>query len=218
MILKWELDTDTDISAKQGKTSAETHTGFMYGRYNFDAFYLSGMFGVSRGKYNEAKSVEGISVNSKYRVMSMGAYLVAGMPMGMFTPEIGARFNSSVQYEYVDTANQIVHQKTTKKGTALAGIKVEKEVRLNKNLSVKPKADIYATYDFKRDHGTSIVTLRNGAEYQTQSVQMDRFGVEMGAGVSLIHKGNTEVSLDYIGKFKNDYTNHTGMINAIYHF
>jgi len=46
---------------------------------------------------------------------------------------------------------------------------------------------------------------------------MNRFGVELGAGLSF-KMGDTDVGLAYEGKFKEHYTDHTGMINVKYNF
>ena len=47
---------------------------------------------------------------------------------------------------------------------------------------------------------------------------MKRFGVELGAGVSVKVGNNTDIGLSYEGKFKDHYTDHTGLINVKYNF
>lgn len=47
---------------------------------------------------------------------------------------------------------------------------------------------------------------------------VDRFGMEFGAGVTAEVNDNVELSLGYEGKFREDYQDHTGLINAKYKF
>lgn len=47
---------------------------------------------------------------------------------------------------------------------------------------------------------------------------LDRFGMEFGAGVTAEVNDNVELSLGYEGKFREDYQDHTGLINAKYKF
>ena len=80
-----------------------------------------------------------------------------------------------------------------------------------------PDAKLALTYDFKRDAQNRTVTLANGASYVAEGENMKRFGVEVGAGLSF-KMGDTDVGLSYEGKFKEHYTDHTGMINVKYNF
>lgn len=49
-------------------------------------------------------------------------------------------------------------------------------------------------------------------------IMIDRFGMEFGAGVTAEVNDNVELSLGYEGKFREDYQDHTGLINAKYKF
>ena len=67
------------------------------------------------------------------------------------------------------------------------------------------------------DKDTSVVRLANGTAYVVQGETLERFGVEAGAKLGMT-VGNVEMSLDYQGRFKKDYTDHTGLVNLKYNF
>ncbi len=47
---------------------------------------------------------------------------------------------------------------------------------------------------------------------------MKRFGVETGAGLTVAFGNSSELSLNYEGKFKDHYKDHTGMVNLKINF
>lgn len=46
----------------------------------------------------------------------------------------------------------------------------------------------------------------------------DRLGLELGAKVATDVSDNWELAVAYEGNFRDDYANHTGMLNAKYKF
>mgnify|MGYP000649302304 CR=1 FL=1 len=85
-------------------------------------------------------------------------------------------------------------------------------------MNIKPEARIAATYDLMNDDVNSVVTLANGSAYTVNGEALDRFGMELGVGVTAEVNDNVELSLGYEGKFRQDYQDHTGLINAKYKF
>lgn len=73
------------------------------------------------------------------------------------------------------------------------------------------------TYDIISDESLASVNVLSGGSYQIEGEKLNRFGVEAGVGVSAT-LNNLDVSIDYLGGFKKDYQNHSGMIKATYHF
>lgn len=64
----------------------------------------------------------------------------------------------------------------------------------------------------------SAVTLANGSAYTVNGTSLERFGVEVGTGVTFDVTDSAEFSLGYEGKFRKDYQDHSGMLNAKYKF
>ena len=83
---------------------------------------------------------------------------------------------------------------------------------------LKPELKAAMTYDFANDDTKSVVSLINGSSYAVQGKALKRFGVELGAGLTAEVNNNVELSLGYEGKFRKDYQDHTGLINAKYKF
>ena len=85
-------------------------------------------------------------------------------------------------------------------------------------MNIKPEARIAATYDLMNDDVNSVVTLANGSAYMVEGDALDRFGMEFGAGVTTEVNDNVEFALGYEGKFREDYQDHTGLVNLKYKF
>lgn len=67
--------------------------------------------------------------------------------------------------------------------------------------------------------GGAVSTVdASGAAYRVDGEPLDRFGVELGAGLTAEVNDNVELSLRYEGQFRDDYTDHTGLLNAKYKF
>lgn len=81
-----------------------------------------------------------------------------------------------------------------------------------------PEFKAAMTYDISHDNSKSTVTLVNGSSYSVTGKPLNRFGVELGAGITAELNDNVELSLGYEGKFRKDYQDHTGLINAKYKF
>lgn len=64
----------------------------------------------------------------------------------------------------------------------------------------------------------SVVTLANGSSYATNGEALDKFGMEFGAGLTADINDNVEMSVGYEGRFRTDYSDHTGLVNAKYKF
>jgi len=60
--------------------------------------------------------------------------------------------------------------------------------------------------------------LPNGSSYSVNGKALDRFGVEVGGNLTAEINDNVELSLGYEGKFREDYQDHSGLINFKYNF
>mgnify|MGYP003100044620 FL=1 len=85
-------------------------------------------------------------------------------------------------------------------------------------MNLRPEARLAMTYDLMNDDNNSVVTLANGSAYQVNGEALDRFGIEFGAGLTADVNDNVELSVGYEGKFREDYQDHTGLLNAKYKF
>ena len=95
---------------------------------------------------------------------------------------------------------------------------LQKDFALENGMSLRPEARVAMTYDLTNDDANSVVTLANGAAYSVEGEALDRFGVEVGASLTADVNDDVEMSVGYEGRFRKDYTDHSGLLNAKYKF
>ena len=206
---------DTEIGTVRSKTDVDTHTGFVYGEYKPNNFYVNGTLSYGHSKYDE--TTNSIGLNSEYHANTFAGQLMAGYTFDFLTPEAGLRYVGVRQRGYMDALGTKMSAQTLDDWTWVGGVKVSKSFRTGKAI-ITPDAKIMATYDFKRDGQARTVTLANGAAYVAKGENMKRFGVETGVGLSANIGNKVDIGLSYEGKFKDHYTDHTGLINFKYNF
>ena len=214
--------TNTDIDGFKRETDVDTHTAFVYGEYKPSNWYVNGIASYGWSDYDESKNVAGINVKSDYDAETFGLQAMTGYDMQMkhfgLTPEVGLRYVHISQDSYKDSADQRVSANDSDILTGVIGAKVSKTWTLENGMNIKPEARIAATYDLMNDDTNSVVTLANGSAYSVEGEALDRFGMEFGAGLTAEINDNVELSLGYEGKFREDYQDHTGLLNAKYKF
>lgn len=214
--------TNTDIDGFMRDTDVDTHTAILYGEYKLSNWYVNGIATYGWSDYEESKSVAGVGVKADYDVETFGLQAMTGYDMNVnglgITPEAGLRYVHIKQDAYKDSADQRVSANDSDILTGVIGAKVSKNFELSNGMNIKPEARIAATYDLFNDDVNSVVTLANGSAYAVEGEALDRFGMEFGAGVTAEVNDKVELSLGYEGKFREDYQDHTGLINAKYKF
>ena len=214
--------TNTDIDGFMRSTDVDTHTAIVYGEYKPSNWYVNGIATYGWSDYEESKNVAGVGVKADYDVETFGLQAMTGYDMNInglgITPETGLRYVHIKQDAYKDSADQRVSANDSDILTGVIGAKISKNFELSNGMNIKPEARIAATYDLFNDDVNSVVTLANGSAYAVDGEALDRFGMEFGAGITAEVNDNVELSLGYEGKFREDYQDHTGLINAKYKF
>ena len=214
--------TNTDIDGFMRDTDVDTHTAFVYGEYKPSNWYVNGIASYGWSDYSEDKTISGIGVKADYDVETFGLQAMTGYDMQVkgfgLTPEVGLRYVHISQDGYTDSADQKVSGNDSDILTGVIGAKVSKTWTLENGMNIKPEARIAATYDLMNDDVNSVVTLANGSAYMVEGDALDRFGMEFGAGVTAEVNDNVEFALGYEGKFREDYQDHTGLVNLKYKF
>ena len=214
--------TNTDIDGFMRSTDVDTHTAFVYGEYKPSNWYVNGIASYGWSDYSEDKNVSGVGVKADYDAETFGLQAMTGYDMQLkhfgLTPEVGLRYVHISQDGYTDSADQKVSSSDSDILTGVIGAKVSKTWTLENGMNIKPEARIAATYDLMNDDVNSVVTLANGSAYMVEGDALDRFGMEFGAGVTAEVNDNVEFALGYEGKFREDYQDHTGLVNLKYKF
>ncbi len=210
--------TNTDIEGYLRDTDVDTHTAIVYGEYKPSQWYVNGIATYSWADYEESSTVR----SADYDVDSYGLQVMSGYETGYkgvdITPEAGLRYVHIDQDGYTDSIGNHVSGDDYDILTAVIGAKVGKSYALENGMNIKPEARVAATYDLMNDDVNSVVTLANGAAYTVEGDALDRFGMEFGAGVTADLNDKVVVSVGYEGKFREDYQDHTGLLNAKYKF
>lgn len=214
--------TNTDIDGFMRDTDVDTHTAMVYGEYKPSNWYVNGIATYSWSDYSEKKNVAGNQVKADYDVDTIGLQAMTGYDMQVkgfnLTPEAGLRYVHISQDAYKDSADQKVSANDADILTGVIGAKASKDFALENGMNLRPEARLAMTYDLMNDDNNSVVTLANGSAYQVNGEALDRFGIEFGAGLTADVNDNVELSVGYEGKFREDYQDHTGLLNAKYKF
>lgn len=204
--------TDADIKAEGTKTPAKTHTIFAYGEYKpAKDWYVNGILSYSFGEYKPKSG----AVTGEYDVNTFGAQLMGGYSFDWFTPEAGIRYFHVAQDSYTDSIGQKIGKSTSNIWTAVIGAKASKEFKVD-SMKLIPEARLAATYDLKQGEDTTTVGVF-GTNYEVKGKNLSRFGFEVGAGLTA-DWGAFELTAKYEGKFRSDYTDNTGILEAKYNF
>ena len=214
--------TNTNIDGFMRSTDVDTHTAFVYGEYKPSAWYMNGIVSYGWSNYSENKNVSGIAVNADYDAETLGLQIMTGYDMQIknfaLTPEVGLRYVRISQDGYTDSASQKISGSDSDIFTGVIGAKASKNFELTNGWKLKPEVRVAATYDIMNDDVKSVVTLSGGSAYTVTGEALDRFGMEFGAGITAEVNDYVELSLSYEGKFRKDYQDHTGLLNAKYNF
>ncbi len=214
----------TDIDGFMRDTNIKTHTALIYGEYKPSNWYVNGIVTYGWSDYEEDKNVAGIGVKADYDVETLAMQAITGYDLHScqsgitITPETGLRYVHIKNKAYTNSADERVKSSDSDILTGVIGARVNKTYTMNRSTLLKPEFKAAMTYDLANDDTKSVVTLVNGSSYAVQGKTLNRFGVELGAGLTAEINGNMELSVGYEGKFRNDYRDHTGLINVKYKF
>lgn len=212
----------TDIDGFMRDTDVKTHTAILYGEYKPKNWYVNAIASYGWSDYDEKKNVAGVGVKADWDVEPFALQMMTGYDMYFngfgVTPEVGLRYIHIKQDKYTDTAGQSVKSDDSDIVTGVLGAKITKSYNLSNGVLLTPEFKAAMTYDISHDNSKSTVTLVNGSSYSVSGKPLNRFGVELGAGITAELNDNVELSLGYEGKFRKDYQDHTGLINAKYKF
>lgn len=212
----------TDIDGFMRDTDVKTHTAILYGEYKPKNWYVNAIASYGWSDYDEKKNVAGVGVKADWDVEPFALQMMTGYDMYFngfgVTPEAGLRYIHVKQDKYTDTAGQSVKSDDNDIVTGVLGAKIAKSYNLSNGMLLTPEFKAAMTYDISHDNSKSTVTLVNGSSYSVTGKPLNRFGVELGAGITAELNDNVELSLGYEGKFRKDYQDHTGLINAKYKF
>ncbi len=201
------LNRDIDITG---------HNIFAYGKYQPSSWFVRGMVNYGLSDYEEKSHVLGFVKTADYDVKNYGfrTYVGYDLPNG-FTPEAGLRYTHLTVENYMDSLGQVVRTDDIDILTATLGVNFQKDVETF-GYKWTPKAHFGVTYDLANDGADASVVLGNSA-YNINGEALDRFGIEAGVGAE-INMGDWSLSAEYEYGYRDNFENHTGMLQLKYNF
>lgn len=214
--------SQTDIDSHRRDIDVDTHTAILYGEYKPSNWYVNGIATYNWSEYDESKSVANVNADAKYDVDTIGLQAMAGYEFDvngyMLTPEAGLRYVRIDQDGYTDKLGTRIGSNTSDIVTAVAGVKASKDFALDNGMNIRPEARLAMTYDLTDDNNAAAVTLASGQGYVVDGEDFGRFAIETGLGVVADVNDNWELSAGYEGHYRDDYTDHSGVLSAKYKF
>lgn len=210
--------TKGDIDSFMRSTDLQSHTAIVYAEYKPSSWYVNTVATYGWANYRENKNIAGINVKSKYDIDTISLQIMTGYEFGLLTPETGLRYTNYHHGSYKDSAEQFASSYNSDLLTAVAGLKIKKAFTNSNGTIFTPEAKIAATYDLTTSDDAALITIANGASYQTSSERLDRLGIEVGSGINIDINNEIETSLGYEGRFRKDYQDHTGILKLKYKF
>ena len=157
-----------------------------------------------KGKSSYNVDSLGVQVNTGYNVQ-IGDWII--------TPEVGVRYLNARQESYEDSFGTKVDGTNADYLTAMAGFKVGVDLKW-----IRPLAGVMVGYDIISDDITSVNTLANGATYSVEGKALDRLSTTVVAGFAADLSDNSTLKLEYLGNYRKEYIDHSGMIRLEHKF
>ena len=212
---------DTSVDGHHRDTDVDSHTFMLYGEYKPSDWYVNAIASYGMSDYDESKHTAVGKIKGSYDVETYGLQAMTGYDFNVngytLTPEAGLRYAHIKQDSYRDSAGQRISSDNQDILTGIAGIKASKDFALDNGMKLRPEARLAMTYDLMDGENDAIVNI-GSASYRINGEQLDRFGIEAGAGLTAELNEEWDVSAGYEGKFRDDFSDHTGILSAKYKF
>lgn len=209
---------DGEVKSAQRKSDVDTHTAFAYGEYKPSNWFINGMLSHSWSRYDEKTAVS----TAKHDADAIGLQVLTGYDFAFdnttVTPEIGLRYVHVKQDSYSNSLGANIGGDKSDILTGVFGATVTQNWNLDNGMILKPEARLAFTYDMKNDAANATVLLPNGSSYTVDGKALKRFGVEAGLGLTAEINDHIDLTLGYEGRYRDDYRDHTGLLNAKYKF
>ena len=205
--------TATDVKSGARKTQIYSDNIFMYGKYQPNKWYVSGIANYGHSNYKETS----LGLISKYNVDSYSAAANVGYQSGIFDNYAGLRYSYITPDSYSNGLTT-VEGKNSQVGTAVIGTKISKAYK-TKGAIWKPEIRLAATYDVKSDNSSSIVgVVGSTTNYMVEGKRLKRFAVEAGAGITTTVARNLDISFNYDANLRSKQTSQSGSVKLKYSF
>lgn len=211
---------NSDVDAYFRNMKFDTHHLFLYGEYFEDDlfFNLFGVYGFS--DVSQDKYVLGNKISGSFDSDVFGLHLTLGRNLErkilghnmILRPSAGIRYYYISQDKYRDNAGIEYGRVKNNITTGVVGVEIQNEMMI-KNINVKQRGYVNATYDFSNDGDNMYTKLPNLGGYGISHKEGGAFGVEVGCSAEAEVSEGIKTGINYELGVKDKYTSHSGVVN-----
>ncbi|MCL2629726.1 MAG: autotransporter domain-containing protein [Alphaproteobacteria bacterium] len=222
--------TSTDVNPSVGKIDVRSNTVFAYAEYKPRSLFFNGVVSYTFGDYSDEKNILGVEVTSTHRANAIAAQGLFGYEVDnaklIVTPQAGVRYINARREAYKDSAGSQIEAGSSEFLTGIVGIKFAYDQLGNFHRyggsvpggsRVIPEVYIGATYDAVTSNSDAALVLANGSVVDIAGSALPRTALEAGVGFNVI-SGSIDLNISYMGRFRENYTDNTGMLSFKYRF
>ena len=138
----------------------------------------------------------------------------------IYTNETGTTVADGTVFEGLGNTTEVERAGAVTVDTQ-GSIVIGNNVKFNKNTSNWSGGAMKALSGFEIGNNVTFegnTSEKGGGAYRVNGEKLDRLGFEFGAKVATEVSDNLEISAGWEGRFREDYQDHTAMLNAKYSF
>lgn len=209
-----------DVNGHKRKTKAKSSTGFIYAEYQPNAMFLNGMIAYGQSTYRDKNHAPDKTIRGKYHADMLSMQALSGYKYSWnmidLTPQMGLRYNYIKRHGYKDGANQYVSGKNMDIFTGLLGLQISKDLYWHECLKFRPELYGGMSYDFVSNRDNAIVKVAGGEDYVVKGKRLNHMGFQVGAGITSELTEKLTMNLSYLGNFRRDFYDNSGILGLSY--
>lgn len=214
--------TSSTIKPTSRESDVSSNTLFVYSQYKPTEWFVNGIAAYTFGSYDNKSYVLGSTLTGSNSANTLALQGIGGYEFKTnyltIAPQAGLRYLHVSESSWTDSAGQYMRANTYDYLTGIGGVKFSQDYQLKGGLNLRPEVYGGVTYDFATTNVNSYMTMPNGAVVNVAGPGLNRFAGEVGAGLTMTIASQFDLSLNYIGRFRSDYADHTGMLTLKYKF
>ena len=204
---------EADIDATRREINSSTRVGFVYAEYKPANWFVNTIAAYGVSDYDEKKFALGKKYSADYNAKTRSMTTTFGYQIDDFIPEISMLYYNIKRNKYTDTASQYVKASKNDYLRATVGVRFNKKYKM-----FYPDVYFGLGYDIKSPRNNTFVKLSNGAGYTVEGKHLSRLEYEFNVGLNAYLTDNITVGIGYMGSYRKDYQEHTGMLRFNYAF
>ncbi|MFT6077460.1 MAG: hypothetical protein ACJATU_000664, partial [Rickettsiales bacterium] len=217
-------------SVSKKETDIDSYQFNLYGGYNFEPYFISGIIGVAVNKYSSVRSMP--EINQTATATYGGETYVAKFDGGVikkldygfvFTPRISLTMARNQISTYSESgAGTLNLQVSNEKSNFLEG-RFGADLRYDEfeilSIQVKPKMNLSYGYDFAASDQSSINKFQGqNTSFRIKNSNIDKKSLKYGFGFDIYEENGILMMIDYEIEKKPSYKSQSGSLYLRYSF